>query len=388
MVKLTLQALERAIANDELVLFYQPKISLITGEVVGAEALVRWDDPESEIIPPNVFLPLAEKSGLLQEISLRLLDLVIVDIASIRSVKSGLSISMNVAPTDLQSHTLSRHIEQYLHKGLVQANELQIEITESAVMGNFERIRDNVYALSELGIQVLMDDFGTGYSSIDRLSQLPFSALKLDQGVVQRMGTSRQNLNVVKASLSMARELSMTSIAEGVESAATYHFLMANGCSEAQGFHICAPLSLAEFKQFVAKKHNFDGSHLGCVHQAILNAHYFRKCLLDLVFCTRHGADGCLPSIIDPDVHRNVKEARIGKWYFGLGRQLQGIVEYNKLEPAILELHNLGASTLRLVQSGVFDYENIIAQLNLKTDNLVVLLEKLESTLLLRENIS
>jgi len=145
---------------------------------------------------------------------------------------------MNVTPYDLASHHISDTISEHLTQGRIRACDLQVEITESEVMTRFDEVRDDIIRLTELGIGVLMDDFGIGYSSIDRLSQLPFSSLKLDKGVVSRLSSSRQNLDVVKSAISMARELRMTSVAEGVESEGTYNFLVANGCEQAQGFWI------------------------------------------------------------------------------------------------------------------------------------------------------
>jgi len=187
---LTRQALERAIENDELLLFYQPKISLLSGDVIGAEALMRWNDLSGQSIPPSVFIPFAEECGLLHEITVQLLDRVIGASVELKAINKNLALSINVSPNDLESHTISQHIKGFFDNGAIKPSDLQIEITESAVMGNFEQVQDDIVRLSEMGIDVLMDDFGTGYSSIDRLSQLPFSALKLDQGVVRRMGTS------------------------------------------------------------------------------------------------------------------------------------------------------------------------------------------------------
>jgi len=291
---LTQQALERAIENDELILYYQPKVSLLDGKVIGAEALVRWNVGEGEIISPSAFIPLAESSGLLHDLTVRLLDQVVDASVALRERVPGLALSMNVAPNDLQSQTISKRIKHFLDQKIIKPSDLQIEITESAVMVNFEQIKEDVVHLTDLGIDVLMDDFGTGYSSIDRLSQLPFSALKLDQGVVRRMGTSSQNLNVVKSSISMARELRMTSVAEGIESSATYHFLMANGCEEAQGFFISRPIALDEFMSFADTEHQFEGSQIGRIHQAVHNVLYYRKCIFDAVFCDRLGSKAML----------------------------------------------------------------------------------------------
>lgn len=384
---LTQQALERAIEKDELILYYQPKISLLSGQVIGAEALVRWNVGEGDIIPPCVFLPLAESTGLLHDITVRLLDQVVNASTELRRHGLELALSMNVAPNDLQSQTISQHIEGYLSRQVIRAADLQIEITESAVMGNFDQIREDIILLTELGIDVLMDDFGTGYSSIDRLSQLPFSALKLDQGVVRRMGTSQQNLNVVKSSISMARELQMTSVAEGIESSATYHFLMVNGCEEAQGFFISHPLALNDFVSFANLNNQFDGSQIGSVHQAVYDVLYYRKCLFDVVYCDRIGAKACLPSVVNPDIGVSIEQSRLGSWYFGTGQQLSGIVTFDSVERPIRDLHKLSQEILHREygQNAAGKQEAALLRIDSLVNQVVSLLHALESALLLRQ---
>jgi len=384
---LTQQALERAIEKDELILYYQPKVSMLSGKVIGAEALVRWNVGEGDIIPPSVFLPLAESSGLLHDITVRLLDQVVNASGELRRHGLDLTLAMNVAPNDLQSQTISQHIEGYLSKQIIRASELQIEITESAVMGSFDQIREDIITLTELGIDVLMDDFGTGYSSIDRLSQLPFSALKLDQGVVRRMGTSQQNLNVVKSSISMARELQMTSVAEGIESSATYHFLMANGCEEAQGFFISHPLALNDLVSFAVTDHQFDGSQIGSVHQTVHNVLYHRKCLFDVVYCDRIGAKACLPSVVDPEIGETVEQSRLGSWYFGPGQQLIGMESFDSIEQPMRELHTLSREILHREhgQHVTGKQEVALSRIDALVNQLVSLLHALESALLLKQ---
>jgi len=384
--QITQPALERAIANDELVMYYQPKVSLISGEVIGAEALVRWNDPEGDIVPPDVFMPLAEQLGLLHDLTIKLLDLVVDAVGQVRKACPGMAISMNVAPNDLESNIISQRIEHYLKNGRIEASELQIEITESAAMGNVEQIQEDLIKLNKLGIHVLMDDFGTGYSSIDRLSQLPFSSLKLDQGVVRRMGTSRQNLNVVKSSISMARELRMTSVAEGIESAAAYYFLMANGCEEGQGFFIGRPTALDEFISFACAEHQFEGSQIGCVHQAINNVQYLRKCLVDVLYCRSLGAAGVLPSIVDPDIKMPVEESRVGQWYFGVGQHLNGIAEFDSLESDLRALHRFSDELQQAAPEAAEEQivQKTLNSLDLLSNRVVSKQYSLESALLLR----
>jgi len=235
---ISLDDIKSALKEGELRLFFQPKVNLLEGRVIGAEALVRWCRKDGTIVGPDNFIGIAEKGDLLHSITLEMLNQAVQTIEVVREQFPGLSISMNVTPYDLESHHVSELIAGHLASGRIQSSDLQVEITESAVMTRFDQVYEDILHLNRMGIGVLMDDFGIGYSSIDRLSQIPFSSLKLDKGVVSRMNTSRQNLNVVKSSISMARELRMTSVAEGVESEAVYNFLLASGCEQAQGFWI------------------------------------------------------------------------------------------------------------------------------------------------------
>ena len=378
----TRAALERAIRDGEFVLHYQPKISLARGEVVGAEALVRWNDGGDGVVPPDLFLPLAERSGLLHEITLGLLDQVVGAAVSLRGAKDTLALSINVAPDDLAESVISTRIGELLGAGTIRPAELEIEITESAVMGNVEEIRGDLVRLAELGVKVLMDDFGTGYSSIDRLSQLPFASLKLDQGVVRRMGTSRRNLDVVKASISMARELRMTSVAEGVESAGAYDLLIANGCEEAQGYWIARPMSLDDFRDFVAVPQAFDGSQIGRVHHAVLNLLHFRKSLLDALFCGAGEAGRALDSVTDPGTGGDVADSRVGAWYFGSGQALAGLESFRAIGEPLRRLHEDGNRLRDALDAGGTRGETTMAGIDAQVERLVGLMHALERELL------
>jgi len=383
---LTIDALERAMRNDELVLYYQPKVCLLRGRVLGAEALVRWSDGVSDVVSPDKFLPLAESSGLLHDLTLNLLDQVVEASIALRARDPELSLSINVAPNDLASRTISNRIRELLQAQTIRPADLQIEITESAVMGNVDRVYDDLVRLKDMGIKILMDDFGTGYSSIDRLSQLPFDALKLDQGMVRRMSTSRQNLDVVRAAISMARELNMTSVAEGVESAGVYNFLIAHGCEEAQGYYIAKPMSLEDFASFIGLPHKFAGSQIGRVHQACLNLLRFRKNLLDAAFCRRVGDGTALESVADPGLHTQVRHSRIGLWYFGMGQALADLSVFREIEQPLRQVHASGLDFLQGLKQPqtAGEVEQALAVIDQQVDRLIYLYHQLERQLLSR----
>jgi EAL domain-containing protein (putative c-di-GMP-specific phosphodiesterase class I) len=388
--------------NNELLLYYQPKVCLSRGVIIGAEALVRWSDGAQGLVSPDAFLPLAERSGLLHDLTLKLLDQ-IVDASRVlragmpaksdalvgadtmtESPRQDLSLSINVAPNDLASRTISNRIRELLADNIIRPDDLQIEITESAVMGNVDRVYDDLCRLKNMGIKILMDDFGTGYSSIDRLSQLPFDALKLDQGVVRRMGTSRQNLDVVRSAISMARELGMTSVAEGIESAAVYNFLIAHGCEEGQGFYIARPMSLVDFQNFIAADHQFEGSQIGRVHQACLNLSRFRKMLIDAAYCARLGEGVMLDSVADPGLDATISESRLGSWYFGVGQELSDHLVFTDIEQPLREVHASGQLFLKQLKSGISaqELDHSMADIDLQIGHLIGLLHRLERLLL------
>lgn len=380
----TLDSLKLATRNGELKLHYQPKVCLLQGKVIGAEALVRWEGTEHGVLGPDEFLPLAVNSGMLHDITIGLLDQVVSACARLRDVQPGLSISMNVAPDDLASQTISQRIRELLDGGELFAHELQIEITETAVMRNVERVRDDLERLRDLGIQLQMDDFGTGWSSIDRLSQLPFSALKLDQGMVRRMGTSRQNLNTVRAAISMARELRMRSVAEGVESEGTYNFLIASGCEQAQGYFIGKPMPVDQFMHFVADPPHFAGSQIGWVHQSVDNLIHIRKLVVDAVICERLGPESSLPSVRDPELSPTVEQSRLGAWYFGAGQALRERAAFIALEDPLRRHH---AAVQRCLERGTAgttraSLDEAIAAMDACTDELIARLHELERELL------
>jgi len=370
-------------SNDELVLFYQPKICLLRGDVIGAEALVRWADAGQDIIPPDEFLPLVESSGLLHDLTMQLLDQVASAAVELRAHASGLALSMNVAPNDLASNNISNRIGELLSQETINPEDLQIEITESAVMGNVERVRDDLERLNRLGIKVLMDDFGTGYSSIDRLSQLPFDSLKLDQGVVKRMGSSRQSLDVVRSAISMARELSMTSVAEGIENEGVYNFLIANGCEEAQGYYIARPMSLVDLTGFVSEAHDFEGSQIGRVHQTSLNLMRYHKSLVDAAYCSQLGAGVALESVIDPGLSKEVQNSRMGQWYFGIGQRLEKFATFRAIEKPMNEMHLEGQDFIQLVASNASSdkIKSAMSKIDEQFDQLISLLHALERDL-------
>jgi len=309
--------IEQALHSGEFCFFYQPKISFLSGGIVGGEALLRWIKPSGEIVPPNDFLPQAESSGFITDITAVMLHQLIDDIETIRVIRPDIQAAFNVSALDLHSPYLVKMLRAFTGSHRIDPGNIQIEITETAVVEASDRILASLVDLVSLGIEIVMDDYGTGYSSLDVLSQLPFSALKLDQGVVRRMAEESKNTHIVRASLSMARELSMKVVAEGVESQATYVFLMASGCDSAQGYWISRPIPLPDFTSMLDQSPTWPSSSLGLLYNAWFNHNSYRQKVLDTVYTLMLTDEGEWNDLPKTDLVHSPARCRLGRWYLG-----------------------------------------------------------------------
>ncbi len=238
--------LSRAIATDELDLHFQPQIRLVDMALVGFEALLRWQHPESGLIYPDTFIPLAEESGLIDELS----EWVIRNAArhwreSIpRGCEAG--IAVNISPTNITSLTLPEQLTDMLRSYGMGTTSLTLEITENALMTELVTSLDILTRMRLKGIRLSVDDFGTGYSSLKLLHRIPFSELKIDRAFVSNMREDSEALSIVKICIMLGHELGMQVIAEGVEDQLTLDLLTEMGCELAQGFHIARPIPSAQ----------------------------------------------------------------------------------------------------------------------------------------------
>jgi diguanylate cyclase (GGDEF)-like protein/PAS domain S-box-containing protein len=248
--KLTLETrLRRALDHDQFLLYYQPKIDLKSGMVVGLEALIRWDDPERGLIAPAEFVPILEETGLIVEVGDWVLQSVAAQCAT--WLDEGLlppRIAANVSATQLSQRTFVRSVEHAFELWPAARGGLDLEITESVLIedlvGNIDKLRQ----LKEQGVCVAIDDFGTGYSSLGYLSRLPIDALKIDQSFVLRMSDDAQNMTIITTIISLAHSLDMKVIAEGVESSEQARLLKLVKCDQIQGFLVGKPQGAHEVR--------------------------------------------------------------------------------------------------------------------------------------------
>jgi len=241
---MTKSKLKRSFERDELLVHYQPKYDLETGEVFGAEALVRWELPERGMILPADFIPIAEETNLIIEIGEWVLDKVCEDFRYWqRSVSSPGRVSVNLSLKQLRQPNFAQRIRSILRSYEVSPTSLELEITETTLMENPERtikLLDQLYAL---GLHLAIDDFGTGYSSLSAMQQFPISTLKIDKSFVQDVSTNPDDATIVSTIVQMGRNLNMDVVAEGVESEDQLAFLQQLGCTYVQGLLFGDPMS-------------------------------------------------------------------------------------------------------------------------------------------------
>ncbi|KUL41651.1 putative bifunctional diguanylate cyclase/phosphodiesterase [Actinoplanes awajinensis] len=246
--KLTLAAdLRRGIEQGQLFLHYQPKVDARTGDVLGAEALVRWQHPDHGLIAPDEFIPLAEHTGLINPLTRFVLDTALRQCRSWLDDAHHLGIAVNVSAQGLLDLGLPGQVADRLRYWQVPAHLLTIEITETAIMTDPDRALQVVKELHALGVHLSIDDFGTGYSSLAYLKNLPVQELKIDRSFVSCMTSSARDAVIVRSTVELGRNLGLRVVAEGVEDDATGQALSAAGCDAVQGYFISRPVAAQDF---------------------------------------------------------------------------------------------------------------------------------------------
>ena len=233
--------LRRAIEDGELVLHYQPKVDLTTGQVAGVEALVRWQHPERGLLSPDTFVPLAEQTGLMKSLTANVLEQALRQTACWQDAGLRIRMAVNVSARDLHDDTFCDRVSAALSRTGVPASFLELELTERVVMADPERALQNLTALSRLGVRLSLDDFGTGYSSLAYLRRLPVTEIKIDKSFVLRMDVDEEDATIVRSTIDLAHGLGLRVLAEGVETAETWQRLSDLGCDAAQGFFLSRP---------------------------------------------------------------------------------------------------------------------------------------------------
>jgi diguanylate cyclase (GGDEF)-like protein len=237
--------LRRALAGDQLVLHYQPQVELGHGRPVAAEGLVRWRHPQRGLLGPLEFIEVAERTGLIKDLTYRVLELGMRDLRTWNDQGRSLSLSLNVSVRNLLDPRFPEEVARLLAVYGVDSHSITLELTESSLMVDPDTAKRTMQDLAELGVSVAIDDFGTGYSSLAYLTDLPIGELKIDKSFVRAMGSDSRNAILVRSTIELAHNLGLRTVAEGIEDSFTFERLRALGCELAQGFHMSEPLPAA-----------------------------------------------------------------------------------------------------------------------------------------------
>ncbi len=243
--------LRQSIENDELVLHFQPKVSLRTGAVYGVEALVRWQHPHLGLLFPNDFIPHAEGSGLITPLTFWVLDAALRQHYHWRQAGVELVVAINLSVRNLQDMELPGKVAARLEAWRIAPQWLELEITESAIMNDPARAQKILSRLDDMGVQISIDDFGTGYSSLAYLKQLPVDEIKIDRSFVMDMLHDESNRTIVQSTIDLGHNLGLKVVAEGVEDMECWNLLRTQGCDAAQGYYISRPISGDELAEWL-----------------------------------------------------------------------------------------------------------------------------------------
>jgi diguanylate cyclase (GGDEF)-like protein len=248
--RLTLMGdLRRALAGDELVVYYQPQASLATGEVSSVEALVRWQHPSRGLIPPDQFIPLAEHTGLIRPLTRHVLNKALRQCRIWLDAGLRIGVAVNISGRDLIDINLPDEVAELLDRWEVDASLLELEITENTILTDPIRARAVLGRLSDIGVSLAIDDFGSGHSSLGYLKRLPVDVLKIDRSFVMGMGTDENDAIIVRSTIDLGHNLGLRVVAEGVEDAASWDKLAELRCDTAQGYHLGRPVPPDQLEQ-------------------------------------------------------------------------------------------------------------------------------------------
>jgi diguanylate cyclase (GGDEF)-like protein len=250
-------SLRKAMEREEFIVYYQPRMDIRAGKIIGTEALVRWKHPDKGLIPPAEFIPLAEETGIILPIDEWVLKTACEQNKAWQRLgfsRTRISVSMNLSGQQFRQENLIKVVAKVLDDSKLDPHYLELEITESVIMKNAETAVTMLHKLKDMGVQLSMDDFGTGYSSFSYLKRFPLDKVKIDRSFIKDISKKDQDAAIVKAIIAMAHTLKLRVIAEGVETEQQLAFLRKQGCDEMQGYLLSPPLPPEKVLGFLARE--------------------------------------------------------------------------------------------------------------------------------------
>ena len=372
--------LQQALEADEFVLFYQPKVNIVSGDLIGLEALIRWQHPEEGILPPADFLSCILGTGLDVAVGEWVIESALAEMVRWQQMGQEFSVSVNVSAAHLLRGGFVQHLRTVLSRyPTIKPSSLELEILETDALSDMDRASQTLMACRELGLRLALDDFGTGYSSLTYLRRLPVDILKIDKSFVIDMLDDPNDLDIVEGVIQLSHAFNRTVIAEGVETLEHGVLLAQLGCQLCQGYGIARPMPVAAIADWLRtwqEQHAlmaFSQSNLS-IHDFALQAaiHSHLKWIGRLeAFLTHPGQNS------PPEIHAD--QCRLGRWYAGGGAmRYGGLPEFKAIATVHEQVHALGSELLVLANAGEAQRAlERLPELHGCRDRLVALLEAL-----------
>ena len=379
--------IEGALLQHELTLYYQPKVDLRQGEVVGMEALIRWQHPEHGLVPPTEFLPKIEDHDLIVRIGKWIIDTALTQMEQWQAMGFKIPVSVNVASRQLQNLAFVDDLAIALSRHpTVDAADLELEVLETAALEDIANVSRIIDECRQLGVSFALDDFGTGYSSLTYLKRLPASTLKIDQSFVRDMLDEPENLAIVHGILGLATAFQRHAVAEGVESVEHGRMLIQLGCRYAQGYGIAKPMPALEVLSWIQQWQpspvwqSIAGLHWDDYDYPLLAAEVEHQRWVSLLL---HAVTNDLP-VSHKDVD-NYHHCRFGQWYYGRGKQRYGeMSHFQQVELSHRRVHEIAGEIEQYHRAGKPDQAKaLFPELLAQRDDILMKLKQLERSVAL-----
>jgi len=351
-----LERIRQALQHGEFRLYYQPKVNMRTGEVVGMEALIRWEHPTRGVLGPTEFLPIVEQSSLIVDIGEWVLHEALGQMEEWKMEGRPMAVSVNIAARQFQ------HIDFVIRLRAILTEHpdapphlLELEILESTALGDIAMMREVMTACQSIGVTFALDDFGTGYSSLNYLKQLPAETVKIDRSFVRDMLDDQEDLAIIEGVISLAKVFTKKVIAEGVETTEHGLLLMSLGCDDAQGYGIARPMPAASVMGWIQdyrpdwKWNHWAQNQLQDADMPLLLAQYDHINWVRRIICSVQGMNLVIPR----DELENPQLCRFGNWYANDGnKRYSHFPEFQEIDDIHRRLHEVGVEIIRLNESG------------------------------------
>ena len=359
--KITPATLRRAIAKGEFFYFYQPIVSLETGEICGAEALLRWKHADGTITLPDAFIPFAESTENILDLTLETLPYLMADLKQIHAIAPSSSIHFNVSSVVLKTNDLAGLFSENLASSGIAPGTFHVEIVESLFMPPVPKAEETIETLVSKGIPVVLDDFSAGYTTLKILSRLPLTAIKLDLNIVQQAAISKTDFRVLRHLVSMGHQLDLKIIAEGIETEEMYDLILSTGATSAQGYYFSHPLPLSDFLTMLQNSPTWSNYPFGLEYLAQIDLVDFRRDVIRAALTIHKYAQGgirqhAFAMLPELDYRKN----RLGRWISGIGKKWEGTPGFERLLQAHRKMHETAQD---LIQAALHDeHSEIIFQ--------------------------